>query len=151
MPNSWFALHGLAPPQLTVCAVFCSSNSRRMHLFQAPLDTCLDNPLLCQPLSSRFAFHGLRAFDPCFLVAFLGCFSVGGSCWSSPSCSPDTSLTNCATSNGLSKAQQKLCTQGADIQNNHQWCTTVDQNDPIFSSGAANQFFGCAAVQSAPA
>ena len=34
-----------------------------MRLFQAALDTCLDSPLLCQPLSSRFALHGLRAFD----------------------------------------------------------------------------------------
>ena len=31
-----------------------------MRRFQAPLDTCLDNPLLCQPLNSRFALHGLR-------------------------------------------------------------------------------------------
>ena len=42
MPNSRFALHGLAPPQLTVCAV--ASNSRFMHLSQAALDTCLGNP-----------------------------------------------------------------------------------------------------------
>ena len=33
-----------------------------MRLFQAPLDTCLDSPLVCQPLSSRFALHGLRFF-----------------------------------------------------------------------------------------
>ena len=33
-----------------------------MHLFRAPFDTCLDRPLVCQPLSSRFALHGLRAF-----------------------------------------------------------------------------------------
>ena len=40
-----------------VCAIF-ASNSRFMRLFQAPLDTCLDSPLLCQPLTvctSRFA------------------------------------------------------------------------------------------------
>ena len=34
-----------------------------MRLFQAPLDTCLDSPLLCWPLSSQFALHGLRAFE----------------------------------------------------------------------------------------
>ena len=35
--------------------------------FQAPLDTCLDSPLLCQPLSSRFALHGLRALEETLL------------------------------------------------------------------------------------
>ena len=49
-----------------------------MHLFQAALDTCFDSPLLYQPLSSRFALHGLRALDfrfPCFLrfPIFLAC------------------------------------------------------------------------------
>ena len=36
-----------------------------MRLFQAALDTCLDSPFLnfCQPLSSRFALHGLRALE----------------------------------------------------------------------------------------
>ena len=34
-----------------------------MRLFQAPLDTSLYNLFLCQPLSSRFALHGLRAFE----------------------------------------------------------------------------------------
>ena len=34
-----------------------------MHLFLAPLDTCLNSPLLCQPLSSRFAPHGLGALE----------------------------------------------------------------------------------------
>ena len=34
-----------------------------MRLFQGALDTCLDSPLLCQPLSSRFALNGLRALD----------------------------------------------------------------------------------------
>ena len=33
-----------------------------MRLFQGPLDTCLDGPLLCQP-RSRFALHCLRAFE----------------------------------------------------------------------------------------
>ena len=28
-----------------------------MRLFQTPLDTCLDSPVLCQPLSSRFALQ----------------------------------------------------------------------------------------------
>ena len=57
MPNSRSRfspslIHGL-------CAIF-GSDSRFMRLFQAPLNTCLDSPLLCQPLSSRFALHGLR-------------------------------------------------------------------------------------------
>ena len=39
-----------------------------MRLFQAALDTCLVSPLFCQPLSSRFALHGLRAFDLFFLA-----------------------------------------------------------------------------------
>ena len=34
-----------------------------MRLFQAALDTCLDSPFLFQPLSSRFALHGLRALE----------------------------------------------------------------------------------------
>ena len=62
MPNftvctSWFSpspTHGL-------CAIF-ASNSRFMRLFPAPLDTCLDSPLLCQPLSSKFALRCLCAF-----------------------------------------------------------------------------------------
>ena len=33
-----------------------------MRLLQAPLDICLDSPLLCQPRSSPFSFHGSRAF-----------------------------------------------------------------------------------------
>ena len=43
-------------------------------LKRAPLDTCLDSPLLCQPLNSRFALHGLRAFD---LIKF--CFKLPAS------------------------------------------------------------------------
>ena len=39
-----------------------------MRVFQAALDTPLDSPLLRHPLSSRFALHGLRAFD--FRVLF---------------------------------------------------------------------------------
>ena len=31
-----------------------------MRLFEAALDTCLDSPFFCQPLSSQFALHGLR-------------------------------------------------------------------------------------------
>ena len=48
-----------------------------MRPFQAALDTCLDSPLLCQPLSSRFALHGLRALETtnenpgiCFRIRF---------------------------------------------------------------------------------
>ena len=36
-----------------------------MRLFQAALDTPLDSPLVGHPLSSRFALHGLRAFETC--------------------------------------------------------------------------------------
>ena len=35
-----------------------------MGLFQASLDTCLDSLLLCQPLSSQYGLHGLRALNP---------------------------------------------------------------------------------------
>ena len=52
MPDSRFALHGLAPPKFTVCAPFFASNSRLTRLFQAALDP-----------SSRFAIHGLRALE----------------------------------------------------------------------------------------
>ena len=56
VPTSRFALiHGS-------CATF-AFNLRFMHLYQAALDTCLNGPLLCQPLSSRFALHGLRALE----------------------------------------------------------------------------------------
>ena len=34
-----------------------------MRPFQAALDTCLDSPFFRQPLSSRFALHGLHALD----------------------------------------------------------------------------------------
>ena len=34
-----------------------------MRLCQAALDTCLYNPLPCQPLSSRFALDGLRTLE----------------------------------------------------------------------------------------
>ena len=46
-----------------VCAFFFAFNSRSMHLFQAPLDTSLNSPRLCQSLSSQFALHGLRALE----------------------------------------------------------------------------------------
>ena len=62
MPNSRFALHSLALGIHGLCAIF-PSNSRFMRLFQARLDTCLDSLLLCQPLSSRFALHSLRALE----------------------------------------------------------------------------------------
>ena len=60
VPNSRFALHVLIHG---LCAICMPINSRFMRVFQAHLETCLDSPLLCQPLSSlRFALHGLRAF-----------------------------------------------------------------------------------------
>ena len=51
-----------------------------MRLFQAALDTCLDSLLFCQPLSSRFALHGLHAleynsvciFESTFVREFVG-------------------------------------------------------------------------------
>ena len=57
MPNSRFALHGLAAsPSLIhgLCAFF-ASNSRFMHLFQAPLGTCLDSPFF-----ASLSVHGLH-------------------------------------------------------------------------------------------
>ena len=63
MPNSRFALHGKRPSLIHGLCAFFASNSRFMRLFQAALDTCLDSPFFCQPLSSRFALHGLRALD----------------------------------------------------------------------------------------
>ena len=75
MPNSWLALHGQAPPQFTVCALFFASNSRFVCLLEAPLDTCLDSPLLCQPLNSwLFALHGLRGFENWSYAAPIGAF-----------------------------------------------------------------------------
>ena len=63
MPNSRFALHGTRPSLIHgLCAIF-ASNSRYMRLFQAPLDTCLDSPVLCQPLSSRCTLHGLCTLE----------------------------------------------------------------------------------------
>ena len=57
MPNSRFALHGLAPSLIhALCAIF-ASNSRFMRLFQAPLrlDTCLDSPFF-----ASLSIHGLH-------------------------------------------------------------------------------------------
>ena len=63
MPNSRSALHGERPSLIHGLCAFFASNSRFMSLFQAALDTCLDSPLFYQPLSSRFALHGLRTLD----------------------------------------------------------------------------------------
>ena len=57
MPNSRFALHGLASSLihgLTLCAVFVS-HSRFKGPFQAPLDTCFDSPLF-----ASLSIHGLH-------------------------------------------------------------------------------------------
>ena len=67
-----FTVHPL-PNSRFVRATF-ASNSRSMHLFQAPLDTCLNSPLLRQHLSSRFALHGLRAFK----LSSVSCFGEFG-------------------------------------------------------------------------
>ena len=42
---------------------FCLQVPQLMCRFQACLDTCLDSPSLGQPLNSRFALHGLHAFE----------------------------------------------------------------------------------------
>ena len=63
VPNSRFALHGQRPSLIHGLCAFFASNSRFMRLCQAALDTPLDSPLVGHPLSSRFALHGLRAFD----------------------------------------------------------------------------------------
>ena len=44
-----------------------------MRLFQAPSRHLFRQPLLCQPLSSRFALHGLRALEN--LCQFLSLFA----------------------------------------------------------------------------
>ena len=54
MPNSRFALHGLAPPNSRFVCLF-ASNSRFMRLFQAALDTPLDSPF-----SVTLSVHGLH-------------------------------------------------------------------------------------------
>ena len=73
MPNSRFALHGLAPPYFTVCARFLPSNSRFMRLFQAALDACLDGPFF-----GGLSVHGLH-----FTVYVPSSFFVfrGGCAW----------------------------------------------------------------------
>ena len=76
MPNSRFALHGLAnSPSLIhgLCAIF-ASNSRFMRLFQAALDTLLDSPF---PPPSQFTvctsrFARCRCEPPGLLQESLG-------------------------------------------------------------------------------
>ena len=55
VPNSRFALHGLAPPSFHGLCAFFAPNSRFMRLFQAALDTCLDNPFF-----ASLSVHGLH-------------------------------------------------------------------------------------------
>ena len=55
MPNSGFALHGLAPSQIHGLWAVPASNSRFMRLFQATLDTCLDSPFF-----ASLSVHGLH-------------------------------------------------------------------------------------------
>ena len=63
MPNSRFALHGNRPSLIHGLCAMLAFDSRFYSPVSGPLETCLDSPLLCQPLSSRFALHGLRALD----------------------------------------------------------------------------------------
>ena len=75
MPNSRFALHGLAPSLIHGLCAFFASNSRFMRLFQ----DCSGHPSPTAPspppsqftvCTSRFALHGLRAFDlQCWILA----------------------------------------------------------------------------------
>ena len=62
VPNSRFALHGLAPPSFTVCASFLPAIHGLCAFFRLLL-TPSRQPLLRHPLSSRFALHGLCAFE----------------------------------------------------------------------------------------
>ena len=55
MPHSRFALHRLAPPQFTVCALFLALTNF-VRLSQAPLDTCLESP----PLFLSLSVHDLQ-------------------------------------------------------------------------------------------
>ena len=55
MPNSRFALHGLAPFLIHGLCPFFASNSRFMRLFQAALNTPLDSPF-----SASLSIHGLH-------------------------------------------------------------------------------------------
>ena len=58
MPNSRFALHGLAPSLVQGLRPFFASNSRFMRLFQGALDTPLDSPF-----STTLSVHGLHFTD----------------------------------------------------------------------------------------
>ena len=62
MPNSRFALHGVAPHKFTVCVPFWPL-SHGLCAFFMPFLTPVSQPLLCQPPSSRFTLHGLRGFE----------------------------------------------------------------------------------------
>ena len=68
MPNSRFALHGLAsPPSFTVCALFLPPIHGLMIIcvflrqLLTPVSTA---PFFCQPLSSRFAVHARSKKGP---------------------------------------------------------------------------------------
>ena len=63
MPNSRFALHGKRPSLIHGLCAFFASNSRFFAPFSGPSRHLSRQPLLCQPLSSRFALHGLRALE----------------------------------------------------------------------------------------
>ena len=57
MPNSWFALHGLAPsPIHGVCALFFAYHSWLMCAFLRPLLT----PVSTAPFFASLSVHGLR-------------------------------------------------------------------------------------------
>ena len=62
MPNPRFALHGLAPPSFTVCALFLPLLHGLCSLFFRPLLTPPSTAPFFASLS-RFALHGFRALD----------------------------------------------------------------------------------------
>ena len=70
VPNSRFALHGKRPSLIHGLCAFFASNSRFMRPFSGRSWHPSWQPLLRHHLSSRFALHGLRAFD------FQGYFSI---------------------------------------------------------------------------
>ena len=65
MPNSRFALHGKRPSLIHSLCTFFPSNShgKKCAFFRLLLTPLSRQPLLRHPLSSRFALHGLHAFE----------------------------------------------------------------------------------------
>ena len=60
VPNSRFALHGLAHPKIHGLCLFLT-RTHGVCAFSGPSSHLSRQPLLCQPLSSRLALHSIRA------------------------------------------------------------------------------------------